>query len=427
MLDLAYLRSNLEEVAAKLSRRGIEMPVAQFSELEEGRRKLVHEADELRARRNKENESIAAAKRAGQDPSDRFKVLREVSQQIKDLEARTREAEERLKDLLLSFPNLPDSAVPDGRTNDDNPVLREIGKKPIFDFEPRPHWEIGLALGVLDFERAAKVAGARFTVSFGAGARLERALINFMLDVHTRERGYTEVLPPFMANSSSMTATGQLPKFAEDLFHIDKTDFYLVPTAEVPVTNLHRDEILDAEQLPISYTAYTPCFRSEAGSYGKDVRGMIRQHQFNKVELVKFTRPEESAAAHEQLTRDAEEILRRLGLHYRVVELCTGDLGFAAARTYDLEVWMPPQKEYREISSCSNFSDFQARRGGIRFRRAPKTKPEFVHTLNGSALAAGRTVAAILENNQLADGSVTVPEVLRPYMEGLDVLKPPSS
>jgi seryl-tRNA synthetase len=427
MLDLGYVRSNLDVVTAQLARRGHGMPVERFRELEEARRKLVHEADELRASRNKESEAIARAKRAGQDPSDRFAALREVSQRIKDLEARTREAEERLHDLLLSFPNLPDAAVPEGRTSDDNPVLREVGEKPTFDFEPRPHWEVGPALGILDFERAAKVAGARFTVSFGEGARLERALINIMLDVHTRERGYTEVLPPFMANSLSMMGTGQLPKFAEDLFHVENTDLYLVPTAEVPVTNLHREEILDGARLPISYTAYTPCFRSEAGSYGKDVRGMIRQHQFNKVELVKFTRPEDSAAAHEQLTGDAEEILKRLDLPYRVVELCTGDLGFAAARTYDLEVWLPPQGEYREISSCSNFTDFQARRAGIRFRRAPKSKPEFVHTLNGSGLAVGRTVAAILENYQRSDGSVSVPEVLQPYMGGLDVLKPPSA
>ncbi len=424
MLDAAYVRDNLDAVAAGLLRRGFRMPVEEFRRLDEGRRCLIREADELRARRNKENEAIAAAKRAGEDPSNRFAALREISQQIKNLESRTRGADEALKAFLLSVPSLPDAAVPEGRSSAENPVLREVGERPSFGFEPRPHWEVGPALGILDFESAAKVAGARFTVSFGAGARLERALINFMLDVHTREHGYTEVLPPFMTNSASLTGTGQLPKFVEDLFHLENTDYYLVPTAEVPLTNLHREEILEGERLPISYTAYTPCFRSEAGSYGKDVRGMIRQHQFNKVELVKFTRPEDSAAAHEQLTHHAEEILKRLGLHYRVIELCTGDLGFAAARTFDLEVWLPPQQEFREISSCSNFGDFQARRAGIRFRRAPKARPEFAHTLNGSGLAAGRTVVAILENFQRADGSVVVPEVLRPYMDGLETIGP---
>jgi seryl-tRNA synthetase len=422
MLDLAYVRERLDEVAARLGRRGVQMPLAEFRRLEEARRSLVRQADEMRARRNQENEAIASAKRAGQDPSARFAALRDLSNQIKELEGRVREAEDELGLLMLSIPNLPHPSVPDGRSSADNAVVRVVGEKPRHDFEPKPHWEIGPALGILDFERAAKIAGARFTVSFGAGARLERALVGFMLDLHTREHGYTEVLPTFLANAASLTGTGQLPKFAADLFHIEGTEFYLIPTAEVPVTNLHRDEILDAARLPISYAAYSPCFRSEAGSYGKDVRGMIRQHQFNKVELVKFTRPEDSEAAHERLTLDAEEVLKRLGLHYRVVSLCASDLGFAAAKTYDLEVWVPSEGTYREISSCSNFWDFQARRAGIRFRRGPGAKPEFVHTLNGSGLAVGRTVVAILENFQRADGKVEVPSALRPYMDGTEVI-----
>jgi seryl-tRNA synthetase len=422
MLDLAYVREHLDEVAARLGRRGVQMPLTEFRRLEEARRSLVRQADELRARRNQENEAIAAAKRAGEDPSARFAGLRELSNQIKALEGRVHEAEEELGRLMLSIPNLPHPSVPDGRSSDDNAVVRAVGEKPRHTFKPKPHWEIGPALGILDFERAAKIAGARFTVSFGAGARLERALTGFMLDLHTREHGYTEVLPTFLANAASLTGTGQLPKFESDLFHVEGTDFYLVPTAEVPVTNLHRDEILDGARLPISYAAYSPCFRSEAGSYGKDVRGMIRQHQFNKVELVKFTRPEDSEEAHERLTLDAEEVLKRLGLHYRVVSLCAADLGFVAAKTYDLEVWVPSESTYREISSCSNFWDYQARRAGIRFRRGPGAKPEFVHTLNGSGLAVGRTVVAILENFQRADGKVEVPPALRPYMDGLAVI-----
>ena len=426
MLDLAHVREHLDEVAARLARRGVQMPVAEFRRLEEARRSLVREADELRARRNQENERIAAAKRAGEDPSAQFASLRETSQTIKDLEIRVRASEAELAELMLSIPNLPHASVPEGRTSADNPVVRLVGEKPAFDFKPRPHWEVGVELGVLDFERAAKIAGARFVVAAGTGARLERALINFMLDQHTRARGYMEILPPFMANSASLRGTGQLPKFAADLFKIEGTDYYLVPTAEVPLTNLHREEILDGARLPILYTAYTPCFRSEAGSYGKDVRGMIRQHQFNKVEIVRFTRPEDSYAALESLTLDAEEILKRLGLHYRVVALCAGDLGFTAAKTYDLEVWLPPHGEYREISSCSNFEDFQARRAGIRFRRTAGAKPEFVHTLNGSGLAVGRTVVAILENFQRPDGSVSIPPALRPYMDGMEAIVAPS-
>jgi seryl-tRNA synthetase len=425
MLDLAHVRENLDSVAASLARRGVEMPLAEFRRLEEARRRLVREADELRARRNQENEAIAASKRAGADPSARFSALKDLSNRIKDLEVKVREAEAELAELMMAIPNLPHASVPDGRSSAENRVARVVGEKPHFDFEPRPHWEAGPALGVLDFERAAKIAGARFTVTAGAGAHLERALINFMLDLHTREHGYTEMLPPFMVNSACLRGTGQLPKFAADLFRVEGTDYYLVPTAEVPLTNLHREEILDGARLPILYAAYTPCFRSEAGSYGKDVRGMIRQHQFNKVEIVRFTRPEDSYAALERLTLDAEEVLKRLGLHYRVVELCAADLGFAAARTYDLEVWLPPQGEYREISSCSNFEDFQARRAGIRFRRGPGAKPEFVHTLNGSGLAVGRALVAILENFQRADGSVAIPPALRPYMDGLQAIAPP--
>ncbi len=426
MLDLAYVREHLDEVAARLSRRGVQMPLAEFRRLEEARRRLLREADELRARRNRENDGVAAAKRAGADPSASFAALREVSQQIKELETRGRRAEEELAELMYSIPNLPHDSVPEGRAAADNVVVRSVGEKPRFDFEPRPHWEVGPALGILDFERASRLAGARFVVAMGAGARLERALINFMLDLHTREHGYTEVLPPFLANSACLRGTGQLPKFAADLFRVEGTDYYLVPTAEVPLTNLHREEILDGARLPIAYTAYTPCFRSEAGSYGKDVRGMIRQHQFDKVEIVKFTRPEDSYAALERLTLDAEEVLKRLGIPYRVVALCAGDLGFAAAKTYDLEVWLPPHGEYREISSCSNFEDFQARRAGIRFRRAPGSKPEFAHTLNGSGLAVGRTMVAILENFQRSDGSVSIPEALRPHMDGLEALRPPA-
>jgi seryl-tRNA synthetase len=426
MLDLAYVREHLDEVAARLSRRGVQMPVEPFRQMEEERRRLVRQADELRAHRNQQNEQIASAKRAGEDPSERYAALREISQSIKDLEARVRDSEERLSELLMSIPNLPHASVPDGRSSADNVVVRVVGEQPKMAFKPKPHWEVGPALGVIDFERAGKIAGARFTVLFGAGARMERALINFMLDLHTRQHGYTEVLPPFMTNSAALRGTGQLPKFAADLFHLEGTDYYLVPTAEVPVTNLHREEILDGARLPISYAAYTPCFRSEAGSYGKDVRGMIRQHQFNKVELVKFTRPEDSYALHERLTLDAEEVLKRLGLHYRVVVLCAADLGFAGAKTYDLEVWVPSEGEYREISSCSNFEDFQARRAGIRFRRAAGARPEFVHTLNGSGLAVGRTMVAILENFQRRDGSVEIPPALRPYMDGLEAITPPA-
>jgi seryl-tRNA synthetase len=350
--------------------------------------------------------------------------MREVSQQIKGLDDELRGIEEEFDLFLLTVPNIPHASVPVGRSESDNVEIRSHGEKPSFDFEAKPHWEIGESLGILDFERGAKITGARFTLYRGMGARLERALINFMLDLHTEQHGYLEMLPPFMVNRESMTGTGQLPKFEDDLFRLEGLDYYLIPTAEVPVTNIHRGEILRSAELPLRYTAYTPCFRKEAGSYGKDTRGLIRQHQFNKVELVKFARPEQSYSELELLLDNAEEVLRRLGLHYRVVELCTGDLGFSAAKTYDIEVWLPGQEAYREISSCSNFEDFQARRAGIRFRDEEKAKPEFVHTLNGSGLAVGRTLVAILENYQSADGSVRIPEVLRPYVGGAVAISP---
>ena len=350
--------------------------------------------------------------------------MRKVGERVAELEKEVQGAEESLQAFLREIPNVPDPAVPEGRSSEDNPVLRTWGERPAFDFEPKAHWDLGAALGILDFERAAKIAGSRFAVYFGHGAALERALLQFMLDLHVREHGYLEVLPPFLVNARALFGTGQLPKFEADLFRVEPGGYYLVPTAEVPVTNLHADEILEGERLPLAYCAYTPCFRSEAGSYGKDTRGLIRQHQFNKVELVKFCTPESSYAELESLLAHAESILTRLAIPYRVVLLCTGDMGFSAAKTYDIEVWMPAQGTYREISSCSNFEDFQARRGNIRFRRKGKKGTELVHTLNGSGLAVGRTFAAILENFQRADGSVVVPEALRPYMGGLDLLTP---
>jgi seryl-tRNA synthetase len=359
-------------------------------------------------------------KRDNEDPSEIIAEMKTVSQKIKSLDEGLSRQEQTLHAILMGLPNLPHPSVPVGKDSEDNPVIRKVGEPPTFDFDPLPHWEIGEKLGILDFERAAKIAGARFALYVDRGARLERALINFMLDIQTKEHGYLEVLPPFMTNRASTTATGQLPKFEQDLFKLEGWDYYLVPTAEIPVTNIHQGEILDEEELPKLYAAYTPCFRSEAGSYGKDTRGLIRQHQFNKVELVKFTVPETSQEELETLLQDAETILKRLELPYQVVELCTGDLGFAAAKTYDIEVWMPGQQKYREISSCSNFEDFQARRGSIRFRRKGKKGTELVHTLNGSGLAVGRTVVAILENFQQEDGSVIIPEALRPYMDGLE-------
>jgi seryl-tRNA synthetase len=403
-------------VRAALTRRGGGIDLDAVLDVDGRRRKIIYEMEQLRARQNEASKEIGARKKANEDASEAITAVQEIKDAIAGLEEQARESDEALRALVLTLPNLPDVSLPDGKDESANRVERHWGNPPSFSFEPKDHVELGESLGIVDFERAAKLSGSRFCLSRGAGARLERALINFMLDMHTREHGYIEVLPPFMVNSESMQGTGQLPKFAEDLFRVGGGDYWLIPTAEVPVTNIHRDEILRDGDLPVYYAAYTPCFRSEAGSYGKDTRGMIRLHQFNKVEMVKFTRPEESWDELEQLTANAEAVLQRLGLAYRVVTLCTGDLGFSAAKTYDIEVWLPGQNAYREISSCSNFTDFQARRANIRFKRGKK--PEFVHTLNGSGLAVGRTVVALLENGQQEDGSVLLPEVLWPYMGG---------
>jgi len=424
VLDIKLIRNEPDKVREAMRRRGEDAPIDEVLELDERRRALVTEVEQLKARRNQVSEEVARAKRAGQDASELINSMRAVSDRIKELDGQIRDLEDRLQQLLLVIPNIPHESVPYGESEADNVEVRRWGEPRRFDFEPKAHWDIGTRLGILDFERAAKITGARFALYRGAGARLERALINFMLDVHTQEHGYTEIWPPFLANAASMTGTGQLPKFAEDMFRCEGTDLYMIPTAEVPVTNLHRDEILDGDQLPIYYVAYSACFRAEAGAHGRDTRGLIRQHQFNKVELVKFTRPEDSYEELEKLVADAEDILRRLGLPYRVTMMCTADVGFAAAKKYDPEVWMPSYGRYVEISSCSNFEDFQARRANIRFRRHPKAKPEFVHTLNGSGLAVGRTLAAILENYQNEDGSVTIPEVLRPYMGGMTRIEP---
>ncbi len=421
MLDPKYLRENLEVVEQRLATRAGGLNLGRFRELDSRRRELLREAESLKAVRNAASEEISRIKDKSQ-AQPRIAEMREVSAKIKVLDEELRGVDDELQMVLLTIPNVPHESVPVGASESDNREVRKWGEPPRFGFTPKPHWEIGEGLGILDFARGAKLTGARFTLYRGAGARLERALVNFMLDLHTGTHGYVEMLPPFMVNRESMTGTGQLPKFEEDLFRLEGTDYFMIPTAEVPVTNIHRDEILKGSDLPLSYTAYTPCFRKEAGSYGKDVRGLIRQHQFNKVELVKFTHPSSSYAELEQLLNNAEEVLRRLGLHYRVVELCTGDMGFSAAKTYDIEVWVPAQDTYREISSCSNFEDFQARRASIRFREDEKAKPEFVHTLNGSGLAVGRTLVAILENYQQEDGTVVVPEALRPYMGGCSVI-----
>ena len=426
MLNLIWVRENLARVEASLRHRGTRADLGEFRRLDEERRAALRETEGLKARRNKDSEEITRLKKAKQDAAPLIEEMRALGDRIKQLDTRVDEAETALGALLLTLPNVPHESVPVGRTSEDNVEIRRRGTPQRFSFEPLPHWDLGARLGILDFERAAKIAGARFVVYVGRGARLERALIDFMLDLHTKEHGYTEVLPPFMVNAKAMTGTGNLPKFEDDLFKIEKTGYYLIPTAEVPLTNLHREEILDVARLPISYTACTPCFRSEAGSYGKDVKGLIRQHQFNKVELVKFTRPEESFEALERLTLDAETVLQRLGLPYRVVALSTGDMGFASAKTYDIEVWLPSFGAYREISSCSNCADFQARRAGIRFRRDAKSKTEFVHTLNGSGLAVGRTLVAILENFQRRDGGVSIPEALQPYF-GAAEIPPPAS
>jgi seryl-tRNA synthetase len=417
MLDLAFVRDNLPAVEEMLRRRGQDSAVlASFRETDEKRRQFITQSETLKAQRNRASEEIARLKKAGQDASAQMSETKKLREQGDALEKQASDIDQELRNLLAGIPNMPHSSVPLGHSADDNKEVRKWGTPPEFSFTPKPHWELGEQLGVLDLERATKLSGARFAVYWDMGARMERALANFMLDLHTREHGYTEVLPPYMVNSDSMYGTGQLPKFADDLFRVEKRDLWLIPTAEVPLTNLYRDETIDAARLPLSITAYTPCFRSEAGSYGKDVRGIIRQHQFQKVELVKFTRPEDSYAQHDQLTHNAEMVLQKLGLHYRVVLLCTGDMGAASAKTYDLEVWLPGQQLYREISSCSNFEAYQARRANIRYRPQGSKRSEYVHTLNGSGLAVGRTWLAILENYQQADGSVIIPEALRSYM-----------
>lgn len=419
MLDAKYIRENLEAVEQRLKTRGETVDLSGFRLCDTRRRELLLESESLKALRNKVSDEISRIKDKSQ-AQDRITEMRDVSRRIKALDDDLKGIEEELQGYLLTIPNIPHATTPVGASEADNVEVRKWGTIPELSFIPKPHWEIGEGLDILDFERGARLTGARFTLYRGAGARLERALINFMLDLHTERHNYVEMLPPFMVNRESMTGTGQLPKFEEDLFRLDGVDYFLIPTAEVPVTNIHRGEILKASDLPIRYTAYTPCFRKEAGSYGKDTRGLIRQHQFNKVELVKFTRPDRSYQELELLLADAEKVLQLLEIPYRVVELCTGDIGFSATKTYDIEVWLPGQGTYREISSCSNFEDFQARRASIRFRENEKSKLEFVHTLNGSGLAVGRTVVAILENYQQADGTVIIPEALRPYMGGME-------
>ena len=424
MLEIKFVRQNLEKIEISLANRGDTADLETFKDSDTQRKSLLLEIETLRHRRNVVSEKIAGMKKNGEDADDLVTEMREVGGRIKTLELHLTENEEKINQILFGLPNLPHTSVPIGKDSSENPVLKKTGTPPDFDFEPPPHWTLGENLKILDFETASKITGARFPLYLGAGAKLERALINFMLDIHTTEHGYKEILPPFMVNRDSMTNTGQLPKFEKDLFKLEGWDYFMVPTAEVPVTNIHKGEILDEDMLPILYTAYTPCFRSEAGSHGKDTRGLIRQHQFNKVELVKFTRPETSYDELETLLNNAEKILKYLGLPYQVINLCTGDLGFSAAKTYDIEVWMPAQGVYREISSCSNFESFQARRASIRFKRKGKKGTELVHTLNGSGLAVGRTFAAVLENFQQADGSVIIPEALRPHMGGMEKLVP---
>lgn len=417
MLDLNYVRQNLEQVKRKLASKGVDFDSDAFQVMDEQRRSLITQAEVLKAKRKALSKEIGILRRDNSDTTELEQQSIAMGNEIEVMDAKLGEVESEFNDLRLNLPNLPDDSVPSGRNAADNREVRQWGDKPLFEFEPRPHWELGSEIGRLDFPRAAKIAGARFAVYFGNLARLERILIQFMLDIHTREHGYTEVLPPFLANAASLTGTGNLPKFKADLFKVEDQDFYLIPTAEVPLTNLHRDESLNAADLPLKYVAYTPCFRSEAGSYGKDVRGIIRNHQFNKVELLKFTVPDRSSAELESLTMDAERILQRLNLHYRVVLLCSGDMSFSSAKTYDIEVWMPSRNDYMEISSCSNFHDFQARRAGIRLLDG-KGRKSFPHTLNGSGLAVGRTVAAIMENFQTADGGVRIPPVLEPFFAG---------
>ncbi|WP_455661203.1 serine--tRNA ligase [Pradoshia sp.] len=423
MLDVKQLRANLEEVKVKLQHRGEDLnDLDKFEDLDKRRRELIVETEQLKSRRNEVSQQIAIMKKEKKDADALIKEMREVGEKIKGLDTELRTIEEELENIMLTIPNIPHDSVPVGDSEDENVETRKWGEVRDFGFEPKPHWDIATDLGIIDFERAGKVTGSRFVFYKGLGARLERALASFMLDLHVEEHGYTEMLPPYMVNRTSMTGTGQLPKFEEDAFLINSEDYFLIPTAEVPVTNYHRDEILNGDELPINYAAYSACFRSEAGSAGRDTRGLIRQHQFNKVELVKFVKPEDSYEELEKLTGHAEKVLQLLGLPYRVLKMCTADLGFTAAKKYDLEVWIPSYETYREISSCSNFEAFQARRANIRFRREPGAKPEHVHTLNGSGLAIGRTIAAILENYQQEDGSVLIPEALQPYMGGKKVI-----
>ncbi len=422
MLDMKFVRENPELVVEAVKRRNGNLDLTEFLELDKKRREITVQVETLKSERNSASQEIGKLKKAGQDATEQMAAVRALGDKIAEDDKELKAIEVRLKEILLTIPNIPADDVPVGADDSANPVVRTWGEPGKFDFEPKAHWDIGEGLNIIDFERGVKVSGTRYIFYRGLGARLERAVISFFLDLHTEKHGYTEMFPPFIVNGASMQGTGQLPKFAEDMFKLENGDMYLIPTAEVPVTNYHRDEILNVAELPIKYTAYSGCFRAEAGAAGRDTRGLIRMHQFNKVELVKFTKPEESWAELEKLTLDAEEVLQLLGLPYRVVRLCTGDLGFSSATTYDLEVWLPAANCYREISSCSNFLDFQARRANIRFRRDAKAKPEFVHTLNGSGVAVGRTVAAILENYQQADGSVIVPEVLRKYM-GCDVIR----
>ncbi len=423
MLNLKFIRNNIDDVEQMLQNRNTNLDLSEFRSIDTQRRQLLTETEGLKNKRNTCSDSIAILKKQKQDAGSQIAEMREVSRKIKKLDAQINKLDNQLDSILYMIPNMPHESVPPGNGEDDNPVVRTWGERPSMTFEPQAHWTLGEQLGILDFERGAKITGARFTLYRGAGARLERALINFMLDEHTNNHGYTEILPPFIVNKTAMTSTGQLPKFADDLFKLEGLDYYLIPTAEVPVTNIYQNEILEAHELPVYFTAYTPCFRKEAGSYGKDTRGLIRQHQFNKVELVKFAAPENSYDELEKLLVNAESILQKLNIHYQIVNLCTGDLGFSASKTYDIEVWLPGQGVFREISSCSNFEDFQARRANIRYRPKEGGKPHFVHTLNGSGLAAGRTLVAVLENYQQEDGSVVIPEVLRPYMGGMEVIR----
>jgi len=419
MLDVKLMRENLDEVKTRMATRGAEIDWNEFGAVDRERREALANIERLKEKKNRLSGEIGKIKKNGGDATALMRDVEEVSEDIRTAEGPLAEIEARFEQFMLTLPNLPNPGVPVGKNADDNKEIRRWGDLPKFDFEPKNHWDIGEELGILDFERAAKIAGARFAVYRDAGARLERALINFMLDLHTQEHGYKEMIPPALVNRTALVGTGQLPKFEEDLFRLAQGEYFLIPTAEVPLTNLHRDEMIEREDLPIKYVAYTPCFRSEAGSYGKDVRGLIRLHQFNKVEMVKFTEPETSYDELESMVRNAEEVLKRLKIPYRVVELCTGDLGFGSAKTYDLEVWVPGQNTYREISSCSNCEDFQARRANIRYRKENKGRPIFVHTLNGSGLAVGRTLVAVLENYQQKDGSVVIPDALRSYMGGL--------